>query len=609
MPLYNYDYPPPSSFAANDDLESVGLTITVTKIVDRGDEKVLTVEYDNKADCDFKHGEWVGQKNILIKTDQIEKKYDIDMLFVGQGGSLSNEYGFGNISEGKTTIVFTLEDCPGEIQTIHFDKLTKLDNRLPEKEFDDILIYDISVAFYETVIETVPPSKKTKQEAHAPYPSSSTNNKGNESNPTSLQSITGININKGRFTLEVSGLSITVSEILYYNDFKAITVEYDNRADCEFRHGEWVGQNNIIIQTDQTEKKYDIDMLRLNKGGSLSHDYGFGSISEGKTTIVFALEDCPGEIQTIHFDKFTKLNDNGLPEKEFDDILIYDISTGVQSTEYVPNENVGSPSGGCYSFNPYGSLLRESRGSFFLPLFLLFNGGCFVIIFFIIKKKRLSTWYLLLTLINIIGIIIALILKPVKAKCPRCNAAVNQSEAYCPNCGHTLINKCPNCGATIKNNGEYCTSCGNLLSNDANSNCIATENVGDINDDTKSMQSFAKTFLSIENANTWLSTNSGIAVTDVNVMMNNGKDVSSLVLQYTLQNQLIQNKYRIAEYDKNRYYVASKAEDFCNKWREDHPHCRLIKYQKFSRASWIFLNGLFARRIKEKYVVLYTIKQ
>ncbi len=54
------------------------------------------------------------------------------------------------------------------------------------------------------------------------------------------------------------------------------------------------------------------------------------------------------------------------------------------------------------------------------------------------------------------------------AICPQCEAALQESDRFCPSCGHARINPCPACGHENRTEDRFCSHCGQQLEQDGN---------------------------------------------------------------------------------------------------------------------------------------------
>src|SRR5581483_12475207 len=68
------------------------------------------------------------------------------------------------------------------------------------------------------------------------------------------------------------------------------------------------------------------------------------------------------------------------------------------------------------------------------------------------RGMRYVLWTLLAIFIpNAIGIILYFVMRdPLMRDCPKCNAAVGGSFAYCPKCGNSLSRTCPACHRAVE---------------------------------------------------------------------------------------------------------------------------------------------------------------
>jgi hypothetical protein len=53
--------------------------------------------------------------------------------------------------------------------------------------------------------------------------------------------------------------------------------------------------------------------------------------------------------------------------------------------------------------------------------------------------------------------------KAASQACPRCNAAVQPDDRFCPRCGAPLLVRCPQCGTPAQAGDQFCAKCGTKL--------------------------------------------------------------------------------------------------------------------------------------------------
>ncbi|MGI5897865.1 MAG: zinc ribbon domain-containing protein [Candidatus Dojkabacteria bacterium] len=94
-------------------------------------------------------------------------------------------------------------------------------------------------------------------------------------------------------------------------------------------------------------------------------------------------------------------------------------------------------------------------------------------------------YVVLTTLLNIIGLLIYLLIRPSRTieeiywadlerrylkyetselgDCPKCGTQLEPGYKFCPNCRYKLKIKCPSCGVYVERHSKYCANCGNEL--------------------------------------------------------------------------------------------------------------------------------------------------
>ncbi len=94
-------------------------------------------------------------------------------------------------------------------------------------------------------------------------------------------------------------------------------------------------------------------------------------------------------------------------------------------------------------------------------------------------------YVLLVTFLNIIGLLIYLLIRPSRTieeiywadlerrylkyetselgDCPKCGTQLAPGYKYCPNCKYKLKVKCSNCGVFVERHSKFCANCGNEL--------------------------------------------------------------------------------------------------------------------------------------------------
>ena len=60
-----------------------------------------------------------------------------------------------------------------------------------------------------------------------------------------------------------------------------------------------------------------------------------------------------------------------------------------------------------------------------------------------------------------VGLVVYLVVRsPMIVRCHSCNAVVNQSMLYCPQCGDAFKRQCASCRAALENTDRFCHHCG-----------------------------------------------------------------------------------------------------------------------------------------------------
>lgn len=117
-------------------------------------------------------------------------------------------------------------------------------------------------------------------------------------------------------------------------------------------------------------------------------------------------------------------------------------------------------------------------------------------------------------------------------------------------------------------------------------------------------------FGSTDEANSWLSVQKNLEIKNISVDTSYaGLDVKRIKLEYIVSSQSNNNKYQICEERRIRFFFGSNQKKFRSKWEAKHPQ---FNYVTAIKKKWGFslIGGSvgFFRFIKEKYIVLYSIK-
>ena len=106
--------------------------------------------------------------------------------------------------------------------------------------------------------------------------------------------------------------TISVADISDLGNTKVIRLDIENDTGSKISFG-WVGSCEVLVTT--TEGTYSMTPHML-------------TVSQGDSTHELTVPNCPGEVQKIKITDLRLLDDNGLPEEEVQDIVIYNAATG-----------------------------------------------------------------------------------------------------------------------------------------------------------------------------------------------------------------------------------------------------------------------------------------
>ena len=123
-------------------------------------------------------------------------------------------------------------------------------------------------------------------------------------------------------------------------------------------------------------------------------------------------------------------------------------------------------------------------------------------------------------------------------------------------------------------------------------------------------KNYSCAFAGIDHANAWLMQQKNIIVKKLDVETSRvGLDVKKVVVEYCPAEKTTDYKYQITEFMKHRLFVSTKPEKVCAKWKEKNPQYRLVSWIK-RRWAFHLIGGSvgFFRYVKEKYILLYAIK-
>lgn len=107
------------------------LQIRVQSIQARGDDQLVTLQYDNRTGAPVAFG-WVGSCKIRVTTDQ--GAYTLPVSWIK------------DIPQGTSQVTLTLRNCPGTVEQITFTELVRLNEQgLPKERLQDVRVFQSSM--------------------------------------------------------------------------------------------------------------------------------------------------------------------------------------------------------------------------------------------------------------------------------------------------------------------------------------------------------------------------------------------------------------------------------------------------------------------------------
>lgn len=121
---------------------------------------------------------------------------------------------------------------------------------------------------------------------------------------------------------------------------------------------------------------------------------------------------------------------------------------------------------------------------------------------------------------------------------------------------------------------------------------------------------YSKNFTSLTEANAWLSQQQNLTVNNLQVNTSRvGLDIEKIWLEYRTEAANVCHRYQITEKMKHRFFAGTRHETFRRKWQEKNPQFTYIASTKHKWGFSLIGGSLgFFRYIKEKYVILYSLK-
>lgn len=122
------------------------------------------------------------------------------------------------------------------------------------------------------------------------------------------------------------------------------------------------------------------------------------------------------------------------------------------------------------------------------------------------------------------------------------------------------------------------------------------------------MTTYACSFKSTVEANTWLAGQTNIVIKKMSVAtMGAGHKITDITIDYVTSEQDTNKKYQVTEIRKTRFYVKSNIDKFRRKWQEKNPQYTLVTSVAKHRAMSLIGGSVgFIRIINEKHIVLYS---
>ena len=122
------------------------------------------------------------------------------------------------------------------------------------------------------------------------------------------------------------------------------------------------------------------------------------------------------------------------------------------------------------------------------------------------------------------------------------------------------------------------------------------------------MTTYACSFKSTVEANTWLAGQTNIVIKKMSVATTGaGHKITDITIDYVTSEQDTNKKYQVTEIRKTRFYVKSNIDKFRRKWQEKNPQYTLVTSIAKHRAMSLIGGSVgFIRIINEKHIVLYS---
>ena len=127
---------------------------------------------------------------------------------------------------------------------------------------------------------------------------------------------------------------------------------------------------------------------------------------------------------------------------------------------------------------------------------------------------------------------------------------------------------------------------------------------------TNGMTTYACSFKSTVEANTWLAGQTNIVIKKMSVATTGaGHKITDITFDYVTSEQDTNKKYQVTEVKKTRFYIKSKPDKFRRKWEEKNPQYTFVTSVAKHRAMSLVGGSVgFIRIINEKHIVLYSFK-
>ena len=127
---------------------------------------------------------------------------------------------------------------------------------------------------------------------------------------------------------------------------------------------------------------------------------------------------------------------------------------------------------------------------------------------------------------------------------------------------------------------------------------------------TNGMTTYACSFKSTVEANTWLAGQNNIVIKKMSVATTGaGHKITDITFDYVTSEQDTNKKYQVTEVKKTRFYIKSKPDKIRRKWEEKNPQYTFVTSVAKHRAMSLVGGSVgFIRIINEKHIVLYSFK-